>query len=277
MLVCFMQRKKSASLRHWLQQITGKPVSFSEVADVFVQYYRNSLDTLLYSQLSAENIDRFVHYEGLENLTQALEKGKGAILLHPHFGNEEFLMPAMGHKGFKVSQIASRWEPDYLPERIFALSNRIRRHAWQMRIRTRESLPVGFVYIDQGIRNIYRLLQRNEVLLLAMDGREGTSWLDVPFIGLRAEISPGPMKIARSTGAPVLPTLIVRTGLYTHTVHIGEPVQLCAPRDSLNETLYQDTVTALQEVEPFIQKNPAQYAKFILLNVQLFKEVQPDS
>lgn len=85
------------------------------------------MDTLLYDELSVENIDQFVRYEGLENLNKGLENGKGVILLHPHFGNEEYLMPAMGHKGFSVSQIASRWEPDYLSGPLFALANRIRR------------------------------------------------------------------------------------------------------------------------------------------------------
>ncbi|MCW5202248.1 lysophospholipid acyltransferase family protein [Desulfobulbus sp. US4] len=277
----FMSKRKKDRLRRWMQQVSEKPAPRSQVIDVFVQYYRNSLDTLLYGRLSPKNIDQFIRYEGLDNLTKALLEGKGVILLHPHFGNEECLMPAIGHKGFTVSQIASRWEPDYTPERIFTLSNRIRRHAWRMRISTRENLPVGFVYIDEGIRNIYRLLRRNEVLLLALDGREGVSWQKIPFLGMTAEISPGPMKIARSTGAAVLPTVIVRTGRYRHTVHIGEPVKLSEQTDNTQETTLDtvraDTITAVQAVEPYIKKHPAQYAKFILLDVKLFKEEKVDA
>ncbi|MCI5165405.1 MAG: hypothetical protein D3903_04785 [Candidatus Electrothrix sp. GM3_4] len=268
----FMSRGKADRLRRWMEQVSEKPVSHSQVIDVFVQYYRSSLDTLLYSSLLSENIDQFIRYEGLDNLNKALQEGKGVILLHPHFGNEECLMPAMGHKGFTVSQIASRWEPDFLPGRLLALSNRIRRHAWRMRISTRENLPVGFVYIDEGIRNIYRLLRRNEVLLLALDGREGVRWQEVPFLGMTAEISPGPMKIARSTGAAVLPTMIVRTGSYRHTVHIGQPVKLSEQFDNVEEAIRADTITALQAVEPYIKKYPSQYAKFILLDIKLFKE-----
>jgi KDO2-lipid IV(A) lauroyltransferase len=273
----FMSRGKADRLRGWMEQVNEKPVSRSQVIDVFVQYYRSSLDTLLYDALSSENIDQFIRYEGLDNLNKALQEEKGVILLHPHFGNEECLMPAMGHKGFTVSQIASRWEPNFLPGRLLALSNRIRRHAWRMRISTRENLPVGFVYIDEGIRNIYRLLRRNEVLLLALDGREGVSWQEVPFLGMTAEISPGPMKIARSTGAVVLPTVIVRTGRYRHTVHIGQPVKLSEQLDNVEETIRADTITALQAVEPYIKKHPSQYAKFILLDIKLFKEEKVQS
>ena len=273
----FMSRGKADRLRRWMEQVSGKPAPRNQVIDVFVQYYRNLLDTLLYSGLSSKNIDQFIRYKGLDNLNKALQKGKGVILLHPHFGNEECLMPAIGHKGFTVSQIASRWEPDSLPGRLFILSNRIRRHAWRMRIGTRENLPVGFVYIDEGIRNIYRLLRRNEVLLLALDGREGVSWQEVPFLGMTAEISPGPMKIARSTGAAVLPTVIVRTGRYRHTVHIGEPVKLSEQFDNVEEAIRADTITALQAVEPYIKKYPSQYAKFILLDIKLFKKDKVDS
>ncbi len=264
--------RKAARIRRWLEKATGGAIPLSQVLDVFVQYYRNSLDTLLYCKWSESKIDQFADYEGLDNLRNALADGKGAILLHFHFGNEEALMPAIGHKGFKVSQIASRWEPEYLPGRIFGLSNRIRRHAWQMRIRTREKLPVGFVYIDEGLRNIYRLLARNEVLLLAMDGREGVKWQNLPFLGMTARISPGPMKIARSSGAPVLPTLITRTGLYRHTIRIMEPVKLAENAGNADELLRRDSIAALQAAEPFIRKHPSQYAKFIMMNVNLFKD-----
>jgi lauroyl/myristoyl acyltransferase len=272
-----ISKKKKNRLRRWMEQVSGEAVPPGQVIDVFVQYYRNSLDTLLYCNLSPENIDQFIHYEGLDNLAQALREKKGVILLHPHFGNEEYLMPAMGHKGFTVSQIASRWEPDYMPGRFFTLSNRIRRHAWRMRISTRENLPVGFIYIDEGVRNIYRLLRRNEVLLLALDGREGASWQEVPFLGMTAQISPGPMKVARSTGAVVLPTTIVRTGHYNHTVHIGKPIKLSEQLTDTEKAVRTDTITALQAVEPYIKKHPSQYAKFILLDVKLFKEEKLES
>jgi len=268
----FVKKGTTARLRSWLERVNGQTVSANEVADVYVQYYRNSLDSLLYSSLSPKNIAVYTEYQGLDNLQQALKKGKGVILLHPHFGNEEYLMPAFGHKGFTVSQVASRWQPEYLTGRIFALSNRIRRYAWRMRISTRENLPVGFLYIDEGLRNIFRLLQRNEVLLLALDGREGVRWLEVPFLGMTAMISSGPMKIARSSGATVLPTTIVRTGLYRHTVHIGEPVALSRDEKNPKKELRRDTIAALQAVEPLLKQYPTQYAKFLLLNVQLFQE-----
>lgn len=264
--------RKAALMRRWLKRVTGGTASTKQVVDIFIQYYRNSLDALLYDKLSPANIDQFVTYEGLNNLSQALRGGKGVILLHPHFGNEECLMPAIGHKGFPASQVASRWEPVYLPGRLFALFNRIRQHAWRMRIGTRERLPVGFVYIDEGLRNIYRLLRRNEILLLALDGREGISWQDVPFLGMTAMISPGPMKIARSTGAAVLPTVIMRTGLCHHTVHIGEPLRLTERSGDAAEAVRADTVAALRAFEPHIKKYPSQYAKFMLLGVKLFKE-----
>jgi len=259
---------RSARIARWISRVKGAPSTRWDVLDTYVQYYRNSLDTLLYSKLGPSNIDRFIKYEGLENLDKALSQGRGAILLHPHFGNEECLMPAMGHKGYRVSQIASRWEPHYLKGAIYALSNRIRRRAWLMRIGTRESLPVGFVYIDEGVRDIYRLLARNEVLLLAMDGREGASWLSVGFLGMQARISPGPMKIARSTGAPVLPVVIIRTGLYAHTVHIMKPIDQPAGGSDFIES---GTRAALAAVEPHIRRHPSQYAKFLLLDVELFE------
>lgn len=272
--VCILRIRETKKIRYWMERVTGEKVSIRQLGDVFVQYYSNSLDTLLYRSLSQKNIDEYVTYKGLEHLNSALEKGKGVILLHPHFGNEEYLMPAMGHKGFTVSQVASRWEPDYTIGKLFALSNHIRKYAWRMRIGTREKLPVDFIYIDEGLRNIYRLLRNNEVLLLALDGREGESWQDVPFLGMTAKISPGPIKIAKTTDASILPTVIVRTGLYQHTVHIGEPIKLSESSENSENNIRIDTIAALQAIEPFIRKYPSQYAKFLLLGVQVFQEEQ---
>lgn len=265
-VACLLSRGRCAAMQGWMATVTDAPV---DGAEAYAQYFRNSIDTLLYGRLSPANIDDEVQYEGLEHLNAALAEGRGALVLYPHFGNEEFLMPALGHKlaGTRVHQIASRWEPEYVKGHPFV--NAIRRHAWQMRIGTRESLPVGFVYIDGSVRDIYRLLKRNEVMLLAIDGREGSRWLEVPYLGRTAKISSGPMRLALSTGAPVLPAVIVRTGLWRHRLVIMPKLALEAGGG--DEAVRAGTIAALKCLEPYIRQYPAQYAKFMMLDIDMFE------
>lgn len=271
--VALISGGKKGRVAGWIKRTTGLSRLASEqlAVSTFCHYYKNSLDSLLYGKISAKNVDTYTEYEGLEYLDEALEGGKGAIILYPHFGNEEYLMPAIGHKGYTVHQIASRWEPEPLVGSLFWLANKVRQFAFRMRIGVREKLPVGFIYIDRSIRDTFRKLKKNEVVLLAVDGREGKKWLDIEYLGQRAKISTGSMKLAQATGAPVLPCVTFRSGLYTHTLRILPPLELCHTDDK-DQDIYDNTKRALTILEPHMLEHIDQYAKFKLLDVSLFEE-----
>lgn len=263
---------KVRDMKRWVAGMAGSERHYNEVSEVrrsFVLYCKNALDSLRYSKLSSENIYEMVDFIGLENLDKALSMNKGAIIIYPHFGNEEFLMPALGYKGYKVNQVASRWEPEYFQGKTYMMANAIRRHAWRMRIGTREKLPVKFIYIDKGVREIFRVLNEKEVVLLAIDGREGKNWEEVTFLGKKAIISTGPMKLALSTGAPVLPTLIMRNHLYRHTLVICEPYTLMHTGNE-DEDIRANTEGVLAVLDPYVRKHISEYAKFVLFGVKLF-------
>jgi lauroyl/myristoyl acyltransferase len=270
-----INREKGRQIRNWIESLPVKTVGSvlkKEVSNTFVFYCRNSLDSLLYPTMNTHNISDMVEYKGIENLDIALSKGKGAIVLYPHFGNEEFLMPALGYRGYRVNQVASRWEPTYLMGKEYWLANKIKRYAYKMRIRTRERLPVNFVYIDKGVRDIFRLLSMNEIILLSIDGREGKGWVEVKFLGKKALISTGPMKLALlSGGSPVTPAFIIRKHQYRHTLTFLEPFELKVTGDMEKDIAF-NTERFLSLLEPFIIQYLSQYAKFILFDVKLFGE-----
>ena len=233
------------------------------VKNTFEEKAFSAIDTFYYPKLTKDNIDCIVQYNGLEHIDDARKLGKGVILMHGHFCNEEFLMPAMGHKGYPMNQIGSRWEP---PPAKGWIPNLIRKKAFQLRIGYREKFPVVFHYIDKSLRSAYRCLENNEVLLVAADGREGTKWHHVQFLGRTYSFSPGVFQIARRTGSTVLPTFLIREGnYYTFKIFVEKPFQV-VDDDTINIRNF------IQILESYIKNYPWFYAKVFWLKDSIKKE-----
>ena len=219
----------------------------------------SAIDVFYYPRLTKDNIDHVVDYEGIEHIDGALRLGKGVILMHGHFCNEEFLMPAMGHKGYPMNQIGSRWAPPSVNGWIGWMPSMIRKKAFQLRISYREKLPVVFHYIDKSLKSAYRCLANNQVLLIAADGREGKKWFQIPFLGRTYSFSPGVFQIARRTGATVLPTFLIREKNYSTFKLVVEKAFPVGEDDVLN---IQNFISIL---ESYIRNYPWLYAKVFLL------------
>lgn len=58
---------------------------------------------------------------------------------------------------------------------------------------------------------------------MAIDGRDGDSYVTVPFMGKTANFFPGSLRIASLTGASILPTFIIRQPDNTHKLIIERP------------------------------------------------------
>ena len=234
------------------------------VYKTFENYLLNACEAFWYPKLNKERMLKMVDYQGLEKIDVALKLGKGVIIAHGHFGNEELIMPAIGYMGYKAHQLASRWEPISEKGVLSGLINYIRTKAFEKRIKYRESFPVNFHYVDKTLRPAIRCLQDNEVLLFAVDGREGTKWEEIEFLGRRARFSPGIVNLARITGAVILPIFLVRQADCRHRLMVHDPIPL-KPDDEL---------WALHEfigiLEQYIRKNPEQYSKVYFVVSDVF-------
>lgn len=237
-----------------------KTYLYTLAKETLVNYVKNALETFIYPRLNSELADRLFTYQGLEYIDNALARGKGVILLHGHFGNEELLWPALGFKGYKIYQLASRW----MPIQNFFLSTIIAKQIYKLRISYREKLPVKFIYIDRGIFNLFKVLEENNCVLIAGDGREGKKWVEVKFLGRIAYFSPNPYAIALKTSASVLPIFLVRLKNNQHKL-IVEPPLLIEKDLSISAQRFASLL------EQYVKKYPSHYAKVFWLAPQMFK------
>lgn len=232
----------------------------------FENYLLNACEAFWYPKLNKKRMLNMVTYEGLEKIDTALKLGKGVILAHGHFGNEELLMPAIGYMGYTAHQLASRWEPEQHEGLLAHVVNYIRGKAFEKRIRYRESFPVNFHYVDKTLRPAIRCLNANEILLFAVDGREGSKWEIIPFLNRKARFSPGLVNIAKITEAVILPVFLVRQPDCRHRLIIHDAISF-NPSNELSA--FCEFFTLL---ESYITKNPEQYGKVYFVINDLFVE-----
>jgi lauroyl/myristoyl acyltransferase len=138
------------------------------------------------------------HIEGLDYLDKALAKGKGAVVALPHSGNWDvaglFLAGHLSLTGRRFATVVERVRPESLYRRFLAY---------------RESLGFEIVPLTGGAEPAFEVLTRrlrdNNVVCLVADRDLTPAGVHVKFFGEQAKMPAGPARLARNTGAALLP------------------------------------------------------------------------
>ncbi|MFQ5441888.1 MAG: lysophospholipid acyltransferase family protein [Thermodesulfobacteriota bacterium] len=255
-----------------LERVFGlrQPGAEDIVKRTFSLLIQNELEVLLFPRLNPGNIGQFIEYSGLDNLDTALEGGRGVMLLFAHFGANQMVMPAIGYKGYRMSQMSAPptvWV-EKMPEKKFSP---MAKKALELRWEHELSLPVTHVNIFGSLKKALMCLKSNEVLGIAMDGGGGTDKVRVDLLGKKASLSTGAMKIAARSGCAVLPTFMVRGADRRHRIIIEKPLKISGPGDE-HEKVRRATACFAKRLEQYVVKYPCHYLNFLTL--RKFMETQ---
>lgn len=158
-------------------------------------HLKNYYDFFRASRLSIEDIRRIVMVHGLENLTQALERGKGVIFISAHFGNLDVVGQSFALHNFKVTTPAEHIKPEILFQEI---------------IRVRSAKGMKIVPVDGPLIGLVKALKRNEIVGLASDLDITKTGISVQFFDSPARLPNGYAQLSLKTGAPILPAFGLR-------------------------------------------------------------------
>lgn len=179
-----------------------------------------------------------IRYEGLEHLETAKQSGKGIILLVPHFTTTDII-------GL-FSSFKTNLNPVYRPHDNPLMDYLIAKG------RTLEHMQPISKY---NLRGMLTILRKAQVLGFLPDQKyTAKGHIKVPFFGKDAPSNPATTKLAKMTGALVLPAFLTRHDDMTYTLKF-----LPILEDFPGENEYQDTLRLHQIYESEIHKNPAQY------------------
>jgi KDO2-lipid IV(A) lauroyltransferase len=150
-----------------------------------------------------------------EVLHQAVERGRGAIILTGHLGNWELLGARAAAEGFDVAVVAR----DASDARVAALVNRSRESAG-MRVLGRNDL-----------RGMLRQLRSNGCLGILPDQHAKAGSVRMTFLGRPAWVPRGPATLALRTGCALVVGFCIRDEHDGLSANIVGEVELDAPDD----------------------------------------------
>ncbi len=228
------------------------------------QYYTAQVELFSYPCLTTRDMEEYFPVQGRHHLEAALKNGRGAMILLSHLGANQMIMPALGFRGYSLHQISRPAHVDNDEYQGRYLSPMFRKIIDLQRA-YEESLPVRHIDVTRGLRQVFRQLKANQIVAVAGDGRYGTEWTPHSFLGRPATFSPGPWLIAHRTGAPLLPTFVLRPQHdFRYRVIIEPPVDLPYGADA--ETFLKAGLDAyVPRLETYFYQYPWQYVPFLYL------------
>jgi KDO2-lipid IV(A) lauroyltransferase len=186
-----------------------------------------------------ETVRNLVQVEGREHLAAALAKGRGVILFSAHFTTFEFFWPVLAPM---CTRLCGMYKEQRNP-----VMNRIMNEG---RGRFYDTL-----FAKDGLREMLRNLRDNAVVWYASDqSYGGKSSALIPFFNEPAMTNTAISRIAKASGAAVLPYFCRRLPDDTYVMNIGAPLP-GLPSD--DEVL--DTRRLTQVLESYIRLCPEQY------------------
>ncbi|HUF28925.1 MAG TPA: lysophospholipid acyltransferase family protein [Gemmatimonadaceae bacterium] len=171
---------------------------------------------------------------GAEHVRAVAARGRGVIVTSSHIGNWELGAVVLAHAGYQVHAVAGvqlgRW-----------LSPAVRD--------AKRELAVQTVAPSDGFRKLFRILARNEVVALMVDGDIFSGGTRMPFLGGVAAWPSGPGELAVRTGASVVCGYCERVAPGRFRVVLEPPLapERFAGADALNARIAEITDRHIRE------------------------------
>ncbi len=220
------KRKKnilSENLRR-IRKDCAAPVASGITREYLRNHYIDRLFIFMFPRLGADELKRLVGIKGIEHLDNALKAGRGAILVHGHFGPVHLPLVMLARLGYGMKQIG-------LPSDE-GLSWIGRNVAFRLRLLYESKMPAEVIKADSFLRGAFRWLNDNGVLMITGDGAGTGKYVGkhevFKFFGHDVLFPLGPSILAKKTGASMLPMFIVPgeggEGRFLYTIIIERPL-----------------------------------------------------
>lgn len=149
----------------------------------------------LIPHMNAEYIKRWVRTEGLYHLDQALEGGRGVVLMTGHFGNPQFGFNALRVMGYDLVLVKGGQEKQR--DRTFRYTDSVE-----------DTIFINEASISEVYRGrIIETLRSGKIINYYGDTQEGRTKERIPFLGKAIDFPTGMIHLARQTKAAVIPFL----------------------------------------------------------------------
>lgn len=222
----------------------GCPLGGERVKGLGTRCYENLGMTLAelarLPRLGRVGLEKVVSVEGTEHLDRALAQGRGAVLATGHFGNWELMGAAIAQRGYPMN---------------FLVGHQSNKLVDGMLNSVRSSFGIGLVRHGAHVREVLRLLRRNQFIAMLCDHDAGRKGLMVNFFGMPASAALGPAVFAVRSGAPLMMGFITRDHVGHHHVELTPPIRIRSEYDPV-EAVADATQQLASIVEEHVRRRP---------------------
>lgn len=220
-----------------------------EVCRVSRKVFRNLgitiLEILQMAFFSKEDFLRNIRIKGEEHLLNAVESGKGVIIISAHLGNwEAASLFSPCYFGYPVTVVVRKIESEII-------------NRWILKLRTR----FGNSRIDKegALPEMMQTLRSGKILAMLIDqGTTKSEGVELLFYGKKVTVTPAAAMLALRCKSPVLPVFCIREEDQKLAIIIEPPVQLVRTND-LRDDLKSNTQIMTDVMEKAVRKYPDQW------------------
>jgi len=250
------KRNLRANLIHvfnYLGKDTTTRRSRREIRILIRKNFRNFsyylVDFFRFSRLNRKEIEALVEFSGTDNITAALQEGRGAIGVTAHLGNWELGGMVLSFLGFPVNAIALSHHNTRL-NRLF--------------VNQRALSGVNVIPVGQAALRSLRALKKNQLVLILGDRDVTERGIEVSFFGSITHIPRGPATLAVHADAGIFFGYFVRQS--THRYRAVFRPQLSVDRGLNRESREKEIIINLvKEMEECIAANLDQWYCYELI------------
>ncbi len=243
--------------------VTGRDSNDAEVREltrsIFLTNALNFADLLTLAWRSRNWFARGsqVVYGDWAVVDKALKRGKGVIFVSAHVGCFDFIGQSIHAHGYTLTVVTGRTTSRFVFDGVTWLRGR-------RGTKMVEPTP-------SGIRHVIRSLRNNECVVLVADRDFFENGHEVEFFGHKTTLPPGAVRIARDTGAAVIPIFTRRTHS-GHEVRIMDPMYIEQTRD-----VQADVAEGMKRLVPVLEEGISSALEQWVMFQRVWPEVAPDS
>lgn len=184
------------NVQHNVALALGPGADAQEVRRVARRVFRNSarnfIDLVRVPHLSPDELIRSIQVcpESWAEFERLATSGQGAVIVTAHLGAFDYVGQLLSARGYRFTSLTTRTVPELLDAAVNYL-------------RTSRGLRIERA-TPGGIRRVILALRRGELVGLAADRDFFQNGWPVIFFGKETTLPPGPVRLARSAGVPIL-------------------------------------------------------------------------
>jgi len=214
----------------------------------FANYARVLVDFFRLPYLTPAEVFGASSILGAESLVQARAEGKGVVMVTSHMGSWDRAGAVFVGLGNQTTALVDTFQPPQLD-------------AWVTRMREKFGVKTIAVERPGALREMYRVLARNEALVFLID-RPDPEGVPITFFGERTGFPAGVAQVALRTGAPVvMGNLYRQPGSRTYT-GFAELIPRPPPSGDRTTDVQRLTQVVATRLEREIVAHPAQWFMF---------------